>query len=641
MNIIENKITKINMKRYLSTFNSTSHQLQQSQHHQQPQHQQHSINRNMSMNVINNSNININNNNNINDIIPLLKYGKHDQHNNNNNDNNNGNVIKSLLSLSNDGTLINKNIVPSPSSSSSTSSITDELLLLNKEISSKILKSMNVDNNNPINININNNINNNNNINTTSMTMTTSTSISTSTSKTKTKYPNSFIENENNASSIIEWAYNKFDNRIAMSTSFGIQSSVLLHMATRIMPDIPIVWVDTGYLPKETYQYAEELKELLNLNLITVSNTEWTPARMEAIYGKLWELNDKESHKLYGKLRKIIPLQNGLDLIKSKPLALLSGLRSEQTKARSKMDIIGYQNNKYKILPMLKMSDNDINHYMDKYDLPKHPLQSKGYVTVGDWHSSRPIKNGEDARSTRFGGKFEECGLHVDESEKIEKDKMKIDDVKINNIVKSVDVDIDVQTSKDVNVQTNKDINIIKQEILIPSSIVTSSSSSTSIIPTTSSTSTSSNTNTNIIIPGLESLYSTKPHNDTGLAVIMVKKILEDGSICRKCQDVSDKLISDGIDKYISYTAIANMTQKSSEGIVLAKQFDVVTAPFFLVRTQQTQSQSQLSQQQQQNHHQQQQQQQHDSIISEWKPVRSYLQIKKMILNAQDKNKQM
>ena len=84
---------------------------------------------------------------------------------------------------------------------------------------------------------------------------------------------------------VIGWAAREFDNRVAMSTSFGIQAAVLLHMATKVLPNIPVVWVDTGYLPKETYTYAEELKQTLGLNLIVSSNNAWTPARMEAIYG--------------------------------------------------------------------------------------------------------------------------------------------------------------------------------------------------------------------------------------------------------------------------------------------------------------------------------------------------------------------
>ena len=219
---------------------------------------------------------------------------------------------------------------------------------------------------------------------------------------------------------ILRWTLEEFDGKVAMSTSFGIQSAVLLHAATQVYPDIPVVWVDTGYLPKETYEYAEQLREALDLNLIVKSNEAWSPARMEAVYGKLWEKEDVESHTLYGRLRKVEPLRDGMESIQPNPRVLLSGLRAAQTKARANMPVVGYQNDRFKVLPLLKMTDDEVEQYMDMYDLPQHPLREKGYVTVGDWHSSRPVAEGEDGRSTRFGGKFEECGLHVDEHTPVE-----------------------------------------------------------------------------------------------------------------------------------------------------------------------------------------------------------------------------
>jgi len=68
------------------------------------------------------------------------------------------------------------------------------------------------------------------------------------------------------AEKIIEWGFQTFGDRLVMSTSFGIQAAVMLHLVTRIVPNIPVVWIDTGYLPAETYTFAEELTQRLNLN---------------------------------------------------------------------------------------------------------------------------------------------------------------------------------------------------------------------------------------------------------------------------------------------------------------------------------------------------------------------------------------
>jgi len=214
---------------------------------------------------------------------------------------------------------------------------------------------------------------------------------------------------------VIEWAQSV--GNVAMISSFGMQAAVLLHMASEIIPGIPVLMIDTGYLPKETYLYAEELKERLDLNLIVVSNTQWTPARIEAIHGKLWEQDDAAAHKLYGLLTKVAPLKAGLAALEVSPDVLLSGVRASQTAERANMPRVSRQaDGQVKALPLLNMSDDDIDFYFWDHELPQHPLVAEGYVTVGDWHSSRPLEEGEDPRATRFGGKFTECGLHMEEA---------------------------------------------------------------------------------------------------------------------------------------------------------------------------------------------------------------------------------
>ena len=89
---------------------------------------------------------------------------------------------------------------------------------------------------------------------------------------------------------MLTWGYEKFDNQFAITTSFGIQSSVLLDMVSKLclQKKIKIFWIDTGYLPPETYHYAEKLIDNLSLEVV-VLQSELSPARMEAKYGKLWE----------------------------------------------------------------------------------------------------------------------------------------------------------------------------------------------------------------------------------------------------------------------------------------------------------------------------------------------------------------
>jgi phosphoadenosine phosphosulfate reductase len=213
------------------------------------------------------------------------------------------------------------------------------------------------------------------------------------------------------AENVIAWADRTFGDGLVMSTSFGIQSAVMLHLITTVNPKIPIIWVDTGYLPAETYLFAEDLITRLDLNL-KIYQSPLSPARMEALYGKLWEQNDVEAFNLYDKIRKVEPMQRALQELKA--TAWLAGLRRSQTNHRSNMQKISLQDERYKILPILNWNSRDIYQYLTAYDLPYHPFFNLGYVTVGDWHSSRPLTADDgNERDTRFNGLKQECGIHL------------------------------------------------------------------------------------------------------------------------------------------------------------------------------------------------------------------------------------
>ena len=88
----------------------------------------------------------------------------------------------------------------------------------------------------------------------------------------------------------LAWGLEQFGETFALTTSFGIQSAVLLHMLSTLPGGdaVPVIWIDTGYLPPETYTYASQLTQQLRIRLV-VSQSEMSPARMEALHGRLWE----------------------------------------------------------------------------------------------------------------------------------------------------------------------------------------------------------------------------------------------------------------------------------------------------------------------------------------------------------------
>ena len=213
------------------------------------------------------------------------------------------------------------------------------------------------------------------------------------------------------AKQIVAWAHESFGQGLIMSTSFGIQSAVMLHLVTQVVPGIPVIWVDTGYLPVETYLFAEELTQRLQLNL-QVYQSPMSPARMEALYGKLWASQDVEAFNKYDYLRKVEPMQRALRELGA--TAWLAGLRADQTAHRQTLNVVTRQQDIYKISPILNWTARDVYRYLQTYDLPYHPLFDKGYVSVGDWHSSRPLMaDDESDRDTRFRGMKQECGLHL------------------------------------------------------------------------------------------------------------------------------------------------------------------------------------------------------------------------------------
>lgn len=211
------------------------------------------------------------------------------------------------------------------------------------------------------------------------------------------------------APTAIEWAAETFGDGLAMTSSFGAQSALMLHLATRVLPDIPVIFIDTGYLFPETYRFAEELTDRLKLNL-KVYQPAMSPARMEALRGKLWE-EGLDGLNEYDRVRKVEPLQRAMAELGV--TAWLAGLRAKQTEFRKSLRKLEKQGARYKVHPVLAWTTKDVHEYLKRHDLPYHPLYDQGYASIGDVHSTRPITAQEDERAGRFRGLKQECGIHL------------------------------------------------------------------------------------------------------------------------------------------------------------------------------------------------------------------------------------
>lgn len=206
----------------------------------------------------------------------------------------------------------------------------------------------------------------------------------------------------------IRWAVDQFGDQLIMSTSFGAQSAVMLHMVSSAAPQVPIILVDTGYLFPETYQFIESLKDQLNLNL-HVYQPLMTAARQEALYGKRWE-QGADALAQYNLMNKVEPMNRALVDFNAK--GWLAGLRREQSSSRKHLDVVMKQGNITKVHPIIDWTDREIYQYLTNNNLPYHPLWEQGYVSIGDTHSTSRLLDGMTAEETRFNGQKRECGLH-------------------------------------------------------------------------------------------------------------------------------------------------------------------------------------------------------------------------------------
>ncbi len=207
----------------------------------------------------------------------------------------------------------------------------------------------------------------------------------------------------------VEYALEQWKPNILLSTSFGAQSAVLLHMATQLWPDIPVVLLDTQYLFPETYKFADTLTERLSLNLKVYQNPvsrEWQESR----HGKLWEQGAEGIHQ-FNAMNKTEPMARALKELHAE--AWITGLRRSQSSTRAGLQTLALQDGLVKVHPIYDWTNKDVHQYLTRYDLPYHPLWEQGYVSIGDVQTSRPLGEGMSEEDTRFFGLGRECGLHV------------------------------------------------------------------------------------------------------------------------------------------------------------------------------------------------------------------------------------
>ena len=195
--------------------------------------------------------------------------------------------------------------------------------------------------------------------------------------------------------------------RIAMVSSFGAESVVLLHMVVVVDRTTPVLFIDTQMLFPETLEYQQEVAEKLGLTDVRVIRADAAEVEAEDPYGAL-NLRDTDA---CCDLRKTRPLEKALSGFD----AWITGRKRFQAGSRATLEFFeSEEDRRIKVNPLAHWDKGDVQDYLINNRLPRHPLVARGYPSIGCRPCTSPVKPGEDERAGRWrGSNKEECGIHI------------------------------------------------------------------------------------------------------------------------------------------------------------------------------------------------------------------------------------
>ncbi|MGW4052816.1 phosphoadenylyl-sulfate reductase [Streptomyces sp. NPDC004779] len=204
---------------------------------------------------------------------------------------------------------------------------------------------------------------------------------------------------------ILQWAAAVFGPRFCVTSS--MEDAVVAHLASRAMPGVDVVFLDTGYHFEETIGTRDAVEAVMDVKVITLTPRQ-TVAEQDAEHGP--KLHDRDPD-LCCALRKIKPLQDGLTAY----TAWATGLRRDESPTRANTPVVGWdeKRRKVKISPIARWTQDDVDAYVTEHGVLTNPLLMDGYASVGCAPCTRRVEAGEDARAGRWAGRAKtECGLH-------------------------------------------------------------------------------------------------------------------------------------------------------------------------------------------------------------------------------------
>jgi phosphoadenosine phosphosulfate reductase len=194
--------------------------------------------------------------------------------------------------------------------------------------------------------------------------------------------------------------------RIASVSSYGAESAVLLHMVAQIDRDVPVVFTNTQKMFGETLAYRDELSERLGLTDLRVFRPDPRLLAAKDANGMRWSYDPDGCCEI----RKVEPLRRALAPFD----AWISGRKGFQAGTRTAMPRFEEDEGRLKINPLADWNKAQLDGYFEEHDLPRHPLEAQGYLSIGCAPCTSKVKPGEDPRAGRWRGWDKvECGIHV------------------------------------------------------------------------------------------------------------------------------------------------------------------------------------------------------------------------------------
>ena len=205
---------------------------------------------------------------------------------------------------------------------------------------------------------------------------------------------------------VLESAIEAFGDKLALVSSFGAESAVLLHMISRLKPDVPVLFLDTGMLFGQTLDYRKTLAARLGLTDVRDLRPLYNDLAVADPNAKLWQTDTDACCNV----RKVLPLDRALADFD----AWITGRKRFHGGDRLSLPVVEQADGQVKFNPLANWGKAELDAYMAEHDLPAHPLVAQGFPSIGCWPCTNPVEEGQDVRAGRWAGQDKtECGIHV------------------------------------------------------------------------------------------------------------------------------------------------------------------------------------------------------------------------------------